>query len=50
MIANRRTYWECSKRSSENGYNVKITVDAPNKFVAQTHRHSHAADPEGNDL
>ena len=28
----------------------KITLDAAARFVAQTHQHTHAADPEGNDL
>ena len=29
---------------------VKITLDGADGFVAQTHQHTHAADPEGNDL
>ena len=28
----------------------QITLDAADRFVAQTHQHTHAADPEGNDL
>ena len=50
MLTNRRTYWECAQRCSGNGCNVKITLDAADRFVAQTHQHSHAADPEGNNL
>ena len=30
--------------------NVKITLDAADRFVAQTHQHGHAADPKGNNL
>ena len=44
------TYWECAQRRSGNGCNVKITLDGADRFVAQTHQHTHAADPEGNDL
>ena len=40
----------CSEAQCENGCNVKITLDAADRFVAQTHQHTHAADPEGNDL
>ena len=49
-LTNGRTYWECAQRRSGNGCNVKITLDAAARFVAQTHQHTHAADPEGNDL
>ena len=49
-LTNGRTYWECAQRHSGNGCNVKITLEAADKFVAQTHQHSHAADPESNDL
>ena len=30
--------------------NVKITLDAAARFVTQTNQHTHATDPEGNDL
>ena len=49
-LTNGRTYWECAQRRSGNGCNVKITLDVADRFVAQTHQHTHAADPEGNDL
>ena len=49
-LTNGRTYWECTQRRSGNGCNVKITLDVAARFVAQTHQHTHAADPEGNDL
>ena len=49
-LTNGRTYWECAQRRSGNGCNVKITLDAADRFVAQTHQHTHAADPKGNDL
>ena len=49
-LTNGRTYWEYAQKRSGNGSNVKITLDAADRFVAQTHQHSHAADPEGNDL
>ena len=49
-LTNGRTYWECAQRCSGNGCNVKITLDVAARFVAQTHQHTHAADPEGNDL
>ena len=49
-LTNGRTYWECVQRRSGNGCNVKTTLDAAGRFFAQTHQHSHAADPEGNDL
>ena len=47
---NGRTYWECAQRRNGNGCSVKITSDAADRFVDQTHQHSQAADPEGNDL
>ena len=43
-------YWKCSPKCSGNGSNVKIALDAADRFVAQAHQHSHATDPEGNDL
>ena len=49
-LTNGRTYCECAQRRSGNGCNVKITLNAANSFVTQAHQHSHAADPEGNDL
>ena len=49
-LTNGRTYCECAQRCSGNGCNVKITLNAANSFVTQAHQHSHAADPEGNDL
>ena len=49
-LTNGRTYWECAQRRSGSGCNVKITLDGADMFVAQTHQHIHAADPEGNDL
>ena len=49
-LTNGRTYWECARRRSGNGYNVKITLDAVDRFVVETHQCTHAADPEGNDL
>ena len=49
-LINGRTRWECDQRHNGNGCNVKITLDAADRFVAQTHQHTHAADPEGNDL
>ena len=49
-LTNGRTYWECAQRCSGNGCNVKITLDAPDRFVAQTHQHTYTADLEGNDL
>ena len=49
-LTSRRTYWECAQRRSGNGCNVKLTLDAADRFVAKTHQHTHAADPEGNDL
>ena len=33
-----------------NGCNIKITLDAADRFAAQTHQHSHATDLEGNNL
>ena len=50
MLTNERTYWECAQRCRGNGCNVKTTLDAADRFVAQTHQHSHGAHPEGNDL
>ena len=49
-LTNERTYWECAHRRSGNGCNVKITLVPAERFVAQSHQCSHAADPEGNDL
>ena len=49
-LTNGRTYWECAQRCSGSGCNVKITLNGADRFVAQTHQHTHAADPEGNDL
>ena len=49
-LINGRTYWECAQRCSGNGYNVKITLDTADRFVAQTHQHTPAADPNANDL
>ena len=49
-LTNGSTYWECSQRRSGNGCNVKITLDVTDRFVNQTHQHSHAADPEGTKL
>ena len=49
-LTNGGTYWECARRRSGNGYNVKITLDAVDRFVVETHQCTHAADPEGNDL
>ena len=49
-LTNGRTYWECAQRRSGNGCNVKITLDGVDRFVAQTHERTHAADPKGNDL
>ena len=49
-LTNGRTYWECAQRRSRIGCNVKITLDAADRFIAQKHQNSHAADPEGNDL
>ena len=50
VLTNERAYWKCAQRRSGNGSNVKITLDPAGKFVTQTHQHSHAADPEDNDL
>ena len=50
IVTNGRTYWECVQRHNENGCNVKVTLDAAGRFVAQTHEHTHAADPEGNNF
>ena len=47
-LTDGRTYWQYAQRRSGNGCNVKIALDATGRFVAQTHQHSHAADPEGN--
>ena len=45
------TYWRrCTQRRKVNGCNVKITLDAADMFVSQTHQHTHAADREGDDL
>ena len=44
-LTNRRTYWECAQRPRGNSCNVKTTLDAADRFVAQTHQHTHAADP-----
>ena len=49
-LNNGRTHWECAQRRRRNGCNVKITMDAADRFVAQTYQHSHAADPEDNGL
>ena len=49
-LTNGRTYWECAQRRSGNGCNIKITLDAADRCVAQTHQRTHAADSEGNDL
>ena len=49
-LTNGRTYWECAQRRSGNGCNVKIALDAGDRFVAQTHQHTHAADRKGNNL
>ena len=49
-LTNGRTYRECAQRPSGNSCDVKTTLDAADRFVAQTHQHTHAADPEGNDL
>ena len=49
-LTNGRTYWECAQRRSGNGCNVKITLDATDRFVAQTQQHTYAADREGKDL
>ena len=49
-LTNGRTYWECAQRPSGIGCNVKITLDVADRFIAQKHQNSHAADPEGNDL
>ena len=49
-LTNGRTYWECAQRCSGNACNVKITLDAAARFVVQTHQHTHAAFPEGNNL
>ena len=49
-LANGRTYWERAQRRRGNGCNVKKTLDATNRLVAQTHQHSHPTDPEGRDL
>ena len=49
-LTNGRTYWECTQRCSGNGWNVKITLDAADRFVAQTNQHSHAVYPKSNDL
>ena len=49
-LNNGRTYWERAQRHSGNGCNVKITLDAADRFVAQTHKYSHAADSEGSNL
>ena len=49
-LANGRTYWECTQRRSGNGCNVKIALDAADRFVAQTHQHTHAADCIGKNL
>ena len=35
----------CSEAQCENGCNVKITLDAADRFVAQTHQHTRATDP-----
>ena len=50
MLTNGGTYWECAQRQSGNGCNVKITLDAADRFVAQTHQHTHATDPEGSNF
>ena len=49
-LTNRMMYWECAQRRSGNGCNVKKTLDAADRFVAQTHQHIHAPDPKGNDI
>ena len=49
-LTNGRTYCECAQRRSGNGCNVKITLNTAAKFVAQTHQHTQAADPESNNL
>ena len=49
-LTNGRTYWECAQRRSGNGCNVKIVLDAVDRFVAQTHQRSHVADSKSNDL
>ena len=49
-LTNGRTYWECPQRRSGNGCKVKITLDAAARFATQTDQHTHAADPEGNNL
>ena len=50
VILRIKRYSECAQRRSGNECNVIITLDAVDRFVAQTHQYSHAADPEGNDL
>ena len=49
-LTNGRTYWECASRRSGNGCNVRITLDAADRFVSQTHQRTQAANPRGNDL
>ena len=45
-VTNGKTYWECDQRRIGSGCNVKITLDAADVFVVQTHQQSQAADPE----